>query len=144
MLNLTRFISLNLLCITMAGCIPYHYTARPGVSGRVINAETHQPIEGASISFGRGNMENFKYMKDNSFLFGDTVALSKADGSFVVPPIGMWSIRTFSPEPPQYVSIVWVLHAGYETNYCKEFLFSSTGSYVKTNFGVIELKPISK
>ena len=65
-----------LLC---SGCIPYHFTTRPGASGVVLDARTGVPIVGAAVSVAP--------------VRGDDpagTATTETDGSFRVPPRRQW------------------------------------------------------
>jgi hypothetical protein len=96
-----------------------------------VNAETHEPLAGSSISFGLTNTT--------------AVAFSAADGSFAVPPKRQWGIWIIPQDVFSFPWIVCVRHAGYESN-CIKFPFNAaaTGSAATRPLGVISLKPISQ
>jgi hypothetical protein len=126
-----NFISLFALCLAASGCFPYHYTDRPGISGRVVNARTREPLAGASISFGLTNTV--------------AVAISSADGSFVVSPKRQWGIWIIPQDVFSFPWTVCVRHSGYESNYIRfPFNAAATGKAAKKALGVISLEPVSQ
>ena len=118
------------LCITMSGCFPYHYTMRPGLSGDVVSEESHKPLTNAAISFvGNTNIA--------------TVAFSAEDGSFTISPERKWGIWIIPQDVFALPYTVCVHHAGYETNYIKfRFSFAATGKASTRPLGTISLKPL--
>ena len=124
-----RYLLLVSVCLASSGCFPYHYTTCPGVAGKVVNADTHQPVAGAGVCFGRTNATE--------------LARTAADGSFSIPARRRWGIWII---PQDVFALQWTVcirHEGYETN-CTEFPFSAaaTGRAVDRQLGDIALKPL--
>lgn len=131
MSKVVSYFPLLALCIAASGCFPYHYTTRPGVSGTVVSAGTHEPLGDASVSFGRTN--------------NSVVAFSTADGSFVVPPKRQWWIWFIPQDVFPLPCTVCVRHPGYESNSI-QFTFSAaaTGKAATRELGVISLNALSQ
>jgi hypothetical protein len=78
----------NMLLITfvalgLTGCLPYHFTLRPGVSGVVLDGRDSTPITNATIVVTT---------RDSSRQTGEIVLTTTADGAFYVPPKQRWSV----------------------------------------------------
>jgi len=130
MVRIASIVGLFGLCLTTSGCFPYHYTIRPGLSGTVVNAQTHAPLAGAGICFGTNTT---------------AVALSASDGSFHVPPGRAWGVWAINQDvaSPTRGSGVNIRHTGYES-YSTVVVFSPTkrGKGATKQIGVIPLIPL--
>ena len=102
------------LAVLVTGCFPMRFTVRPGVSGTVVDSQTHIPVSGAEVFISRAPY-NF-YQFTNQTVEGVTeeaktapppqppeiaVALSNAtpplvftdaSGRFVIPPTKKWGV----------------------------------------------------
>jgi hypothetical protein len=101
-------ISVLALGVSVTGCFPMRFTVRPGVSGTVVDSQTHTPVAGAEVFFSRAPYSFYQFT--NQTVEGVTeeaktapppqppeiaVALSNAtpplvftdmSGRFVIPP----------------------------------------------------------
>jgi len=68
-------------CLT--GCIPYHYTIRPGVSGVVLDDRSATPIPGATVV-----VKNRQLSQKAELL----TLTTSPDGSFYLAPKRKWGI----------------------------------------------------
>jgi len=129
MKRFVNIVSLLALCLAVSGCFPFHYTTRPGLSGAVVSAESHAPLAGSVISFGRTNPT--------------PVTCSAADGSFRVSPERQWGIWFIPMDVFLGEWSVCVHHRGYDTN-CTQFLFNpaTIGKSATMQLGVISLKAV--
>lgn len=77
------------------GCIPYHFTEKPGVLGKVVDSETNQPINDVDVKckLQKDYIEN-----------GGVVVKTSQDGTFYLPPQKKWGLYFFPMDcfPLQY------------------------------------------
>jgi len=123
-LNYLRLCVCAAALVLLCGCLPYpHRTVRsPEIRGRVLDARTHEPIEGANV-----------FLKYHTNIASRTDSFGcfhvKATHNFhlgVLPPEGHW------PQRKYYGSHFIASH----TNY-----FSGEVSAYPTNQGAVLLKP---
>jgi hypothetical protein len=69
--------------ISTAGCFPYRYTLRPGVSGRVVDSRSADAIANATVAVRS---------RDFHHQTGELILHTRADGSFALAPKQHWSI----------------------------------------------------
>ena len=124
-----------MLCVLVTGCFPFHATTRMGVSGTVLDAETHAPLADAQISFCGGCSNT------------QPVAISTADGSFTLPRQKQWQLGFINED--SFLALfmgggtVCIQHNGYETNQTDVFSMDDKQRYhTKTNLGFVLLKPL--
>src|SRR5438067_5769416 len=115
-----------------AGCIPYHFTMRPGASGRVLDARTGVPVAGAGVSVApvRGD---------------DPVgtATTATDGSFRVPPRRQWGVYIVPGDVFPCRFTLSVQHDGYQQAVV-QFAHRAMGDGTTTNFGVVKIESLTK
>ncbi len=122
-------ISLTLLC---SGCIPYHFTMRPGASGVVLDSSTGVPIGGAAVSVAP--------------VRGDDpagTATTAADGSFKVPPKRQWGVYIFPGDIFLFPLTLAVQHDGYQPTTI-QFARRAMGEGTSTDFGVLRLERMTQ
>jgi hypothetical protein len=96
---------MSLLLGFLTGCVPYPHTSlrSPEITGRILDAFTHTPIEGAKIFFPDYPNVSCKSGADGKFRL-------KATHNFHwggIPPEGNW------PKGKDYGAAIAVSHAGY-------------------------------
>jgi hypothetical protein len=69
--------------IGLCGCIPYHYTLQPGVTGVVIDDRNSAPVPNAVVAVTS---------RDSSRQTGKLLLATDADGKFHVVPKRRWGI----------------------------------------------------
>ena len=76
------FLSLCLFCAT--GCIPMRFTTSPGASGRIVDAATHKPVDGAEVVLSRSTYppESADFAFTNS---RSPKVMSQTNGNFAIP-----------------------------------------------------------
>lgn len=109
---------------------------RMGVSGTVVDAETHAALSGSSVSFSvRGPTK-------------PPIAISEADGSFNLPKQKQWQLRFVAGDyfvNPSIGGTVSIRHDGYETNILEISPYDMYDRfYTKISVGIIPLKPLPK
>lgn len=114
--------------VALVSCAPYHFTARPGASGRVVDARTSRPISGANITLAATNISE--------------TTISGADGAFLVPPKQQWGIYIVPMDPIGWDVHVTIEALGYSSG-SREFVTSAMGSAVR-ELGDIRLSPIER
>jgi hypothetical protein len=121
-----RILGIVIVALIASGCFPYHFTDRPGVSGRVIDAETEAPIERADVTL------QIK-MSDE-----EIAAVSAPDGQFMIPAKQSWGIVIAPFDPLAHIWHVKIQAPGYE-KYDERFVTSTTGPAM-TELGPIRLR----
>ena len=122
-------ISMMLLC---SGCIPYHFTTRPGASGVVLDARTGVPIVGAAVSVAP--------------VRGDDpagTATTETDGSFRVPPRRQWGVYLVPGDVFPFPFTLSVQHEGYQQTVV-QFAHRAMGEGTTTNFGEVRIKNVTE
>lgn len=138
-----------LLAIIMAGCQSRdvnHYTA-PEVTGRVLAADTHQPV--ANVRVWRGgannNFEPFGPPKGGQLLIQPGPVVTGADGRFVLDSQSTFALFR---SPGWWTEQVTFHHAGYEyfqTNYTGTNVTSYTPAGAPVvDAGDVLLQPVVK
>lgn len=115
--------------LVCTGCVPYHFTTRPGAIGTVIDAESKLPIAGAAIT-----------LKSSGFPEKHTEVsiLTETDGQFLIKPLQNWSLYIVPMDPLPLKSVVTIRSNGY-SEIQKEFRVNTMGPSM-TNLGIIEMK----
>jgi hypothetical protein len=124
-----RFLLLFPVLLTTSGCFPYHYTARPGITGTVVSAASQQPVVGAGIAFGRTNA---------------IIAQTATDGYFAIPPKKRWGIWIIPQDVFTRYYEVSVRRDGfqdYETEVGSNP--ADVGKRATKQLGVISITPVS-
>jgi hypothetical protein len=142
-------LALCLLDASLAGCQSggvTHYVA-PEVTGRVLAADTHQPLAHATVQRGgRGQgFEPFGPPKGGQLLIETGVERTDSDGRFILESKSVFALFR---SPGWWSSPVTVSHSGYEsfsTNYTGDNVtsHSAVGAPV-VDAGDILLSPESK
>jgi len=70
--------------VALPGCFPYHFTERPGARGRVLDADTQEPIAGAYLTITRA--------AEPGTVRAVLSARTDAHGVFVIAPAKVWGI----------------------------------------------------
>jgi len=123
-----RSVVIILALCGLSGCIPFHYTDRPGVTGVVINKRTRLPVEGAEISLGRAGKL--------------AVASSSKDGSFSIPPLKSWGIYVIPYDAGMMSFPLSIKRSGYQL-FTRDVMSTSTDrdESATKSLGVINLNP---
>ena len=122
-----------------------HYTS-PEITGRVLAADTHQPLVNATVQLGDANpFEAFGPPKGGQLLLQTGVVRTDADGRFVLASKSVFAVFR---QPGWWSVPVTFSHSGYEmfqTNYTGTNVtgHSDAGAPV-VNAGDVLLKPESK
>jgi hypothetical protein len=118
----------------LAGCFPYRYTERPGISGLAFSSAESAPIRVATVRV------TYTHPLEN---FGPVEMVTAADGSFHFPPKTFWGVY-FIPQHmghPGTCKVV-VTAEGYEQE-TREFRWWQAGPSVE-KLGTIELRRSSE
>jgi len=111
-----------------SGCFPYHYTTLPGISGKVVNEETLNPLADAQVFFSLTNPA--------------FVAHSVDDGTFFAKPKKQWGIWIIAQDVFPRACSIYIRRPGYQTD-CVNFLFNPAGGKnAQKDLGIITLKPV--
>jgi hypothetical protein len=129
--------SISLLC---SGCFPVHLVTTPGISGVVLNSQTHSPVVGAQTVVSpmhHSSPSAYEVVTNIHAL----VVVTDTSGQFASPPQRRWSVFVAGFEgdirPPCGALVVRC--NGYEP------AVSSFWSWqTATNLGNILLSPITK
>ena len=137
------------LAVTLAGCQSSgvtHYVA-PEVTGRVLAADTHQPLANATVERGGAGQAfgSFGPPKGGQLLMEPAGARTDADGKFVLQSKSVFALF----RSPGWWSVpVTVSHSGYvffSTNYTGDNVTSHTAAGAPVvDAGDILLSPVSK
>ena len=140
-----KLLTIAILLAALSGCQSgrfTHYTA-PEVTGRVLAADTHQPLANASVQRGAANaFEPFGPPKGGQLLIQTGIVRTAADGRFVLD-----SKSVFAPfrDPGWWSTPVTFSHSGYETfqtNYTAGDLTTNTPAGVPViDAGDVLLRP---
>jgi hypothetical protein len=76
------------IALLASGCFPYHYTMRPGVSGRLVDAATDAPIPGADVHLKRYERE----LMFNDKPPEEVAEATGSDGAFSIPARKTWGL----------------------------------------------------
>ena len=123
-----RLAAVLALVLAVSGCFPYHLTARPGISGVVVDDSSSLPVSGASIT-----------------LNDPPADLTHTDvrGHFQIAPHQVWGIYIVSLEPPfNFPTVVTVSAFGYESVSLP--LWSNVLGPRNVSLGEIHLKPTGR
>jgi hypothetical protein len=144
-----RCITLPLLLVGLAGCQSggvTHYVS-PEVTGRVLAADTHQPLANVNVQRGGSgqNFEPFGPPKGGQLLIQTSAVRTDADGKFI---LASKSVFALFRQPGWWMVPVTFSHSGYEsfqTNYTGDNVtnYSAEGAPV-VNAGDILLQPAAK
>lgn len=144
-----RLIILSLLLVILCGCRSgdyNHYTA-PEVTGRVLAADTHQPIANARVirSGGNNNADPFGSTKGATLLMQPVPVMTDADGRFMLESKSVFALFR---NPGWWTAPVSYQHSGYETfstNYTASNVLSNTPAGAPVvDAGDILLRPVSR
>lgn len=123
-----------------------HYVS-PEVTGRVLAADTHQPLANATVQRG-GSVQNFEPFgppKGGQLLIETGAARTDVEGRFV---LGSKSVFSLFRSPGWWSVPLTFSHSGYEsfsTNYTGENVISNTvASAPVVEVGDVLLSPASK
>jgi len=120
----SHFLAVATLAVCCSGCFPYRFTARPGASGRVIEAGTHSAVSGATISLSAPH--------------GQVMTNAAADGFFRIPAEHRWGIYIIPMDPIRWRTDVTISAEGF-TNARRPFIISSMGPGI-TDLGEIPME----
>jgi hypothetical protein len=146
-MELSKFTTLSLLLVALCGCQSgkfTHYTS-PEVTGRVLAADTHQPLADVKIQRdGSQNFEPFGPPKGGQVLIQNNGVRTDADGRFI---LDSKSVFTLFRAPGWWSVPVIFSHSGYEsfrTNYTGTNVTSHSDAGAPIiNAGDILLQPMS-
>lgn len=122
------------LSLATAGCFPYRFVEKPGVSGTVLSSVDGSPVEGARI--------DVELVQGTSILDVSGLTTS-ATGSFHLEPKRFWS--TFAPglnSGPRRLGKLSVSAAGFEPQ-ARELAWWISGPAM-LEYGPIRLTPVSE
>ena len=127
--RISRETTLSLLLVALCGCQSgdyNHYTA-PEVTGRVLAADTHQPIANARVirAVGNNNADPFSPPKGATLLMQPVPVMTDAHGRFLLESKSVFALFR---NAGWWTAPVTYQHAGYET-----FSTNYTASNVTTN-----------
>ena len=114
----------------LGGCIPYHFTERPGAFGRVIDAETNQPINDARVQLKLDN----EYIEDKG-----TEVKTVQDGKFCLPPRKKWGLYFFPMDCFPFQYDLTFVHNEYSQMQL-QFQHSAIDEPEAIDFGTVKLK----
>jgi hypothetical protein len=147
--RISREITLSLLLVALCGCQSgdyNHYTA-PEVTGRVLAADTHQPIANARVirTGGNNNADPIGPPKGATLMIQPVPVMTDADGRFLLESKSVFALFR---NAGWWTAPVTYQHAGYQT-----FSTNYTASNVTTNIpagvpvvdaGDILLRPMTR
>jgi hypothetical protein len=113
----------------LSGCFPAQFTLNPGVSGRVIDARTKEPLPGAAVTLRTSTYTNKKRQ---------VAMVSGERGEFLIPPDQEWSVYIVPMDPMMLKGAVAVEAQGHK-GVTREFRTTSMGPGV-TKLGDIPLE----
>ncbi|MGE5808583.1 MAG: hypothetical protein ACM32I_05625 [Nitrospirota bacterium] len=116
--------------ISISACFPYHFTMRPGASGQVIDSNSKQPIENATISLTA-------YSAISREEEHESVNTQK-DGSFLIPAKQKWSVVILGPFDPLPLKGQISMKADGYLNNARDIRINTMGPAI-SKFGVITL-----
>jgi hypothetical protein len=127
--RLSKAIISSLLLVALCGCQSgdyNHYTA-PEVTGRVLAADTHQPIANARVirTAGNNNVDPIGPPKGATLMIQPVPVMTDADGRFLLESKSVFALFR---NAGWWTAPVTYQHAGYET-----FSTNYTASNVVTN-----------
>jgi hypothetical protein len=138
-------LALGLAPLLLFGCLPAQITRAPGAFGRVVDAETGQPVWRATIVreiSAPAPRTNGTINLLRPFQAGDlgAVVYSGRNGFFAVPPARRLEFDFFLPgerlvQPDPVSAVFLVSSAGYATNWLQ-------GAATKTNGWRVDLESI--
>ncbi len=147
-MQLSKRILFPLLLLVLVGCQSnYNHYTSPEVTGRVLAADTHQPIANVRVVRGApgGNFEPFGPPKGGQLIIQPAPVLTDADGRFVLESISTFALFR---NPGWWSVPVTYQHAGYEmfqTNYTASNIISNTSAGPPVvDAGEVLLKPEAK
>jgi hypothetical protein len=131
-MQLIKIFTLLLVLMVLAGCQSgdYNHYTSPEVTGRVLAADTHEPIANVRVhrSGVNNNFEPFGPPKGGELLIRPAPALTDADGRFVLDSKSVFALFR---NPGWWTVPVTFQHSGYQT-----FQTNYTASSVVTNTSV--------
>lgn len=147
--TVSKFSALPVLLVVMAGCqsSEYNHYTSPKVTGRVLAADTHQPIANVRVrrDGANTNFEPFGPPKGGELLMRPAPALTDADGRFV---LDSKSVLSFFRNPGWWTVPVSFQHSGYHTlhtNYtASNVITNTTAGPPVVDAGEVLLQPVTK
>ncbi len=89
MIHFKFYICILLYLSAFSGCMPYHFTQRPGVSGKVFDADTNSPIIDVKVQLGRDLPDERYFSIEDKSIY---ITKSSIDGNFYIAPKKKWGI----------------------------------------------------
>ena len=148
-MQLTKLITLLLSLIALSGCQSggaVHYTA-PEVTGRVLAADTHQPLANVHVLRGQpgSNFEPFGPPNGGKLIIQPAPVLTDADGRFLLESKSVFALFRSAG---WWSAPVTYQHNGYEsffTNYTSADVTSHTSAGAPVvDAGDISLQPLPR
>lgn len=124
-----RLAALLASALLVAGCFPYHFTARPGVSGVVVDAATSKPIPNAAITLSESAGK------------AETSADTDASGRFRIASRQVWGIYIVTLDTFPFRTNATISALGYESVSIP--VWTSVLDSRDAHLGEIHLKPTS-
>ncbi len=132
-LNVKKYLNILLLLILIipcSGCMPYHFTNKPGISGNVIDSTTKDAISGADVKLTTWSFLDKKEKIET--------ASTGENGSFNIPAEQRWSIYMVPLDPGPLKARVSIEKKGYR-EFTNEFYINTMGPSI-TNFKTLPLE----
>jgi hypothetical protein len=145
----SRLIAFPVLLVVLCGCQSgdyNHYTA-PEVTGRVLSADTHQPIANVHIirTGGNNNADPFGPPKGATLMIQPVPVMTDADGRFLLESKSVFALFR---NAGWWTAPVTYQHAGYETystNYTANNVTTNTPAGAPVvDAGDILLRPVPR
>jgi hypothetical protein len=129
--------SLTMAGLLCSGCWPRRFTTSPGVSGTVLDSQTHSPLGGveAVVSLSKYPPDSPQDAVEHT---RNPTVTSNDAGHFLVPSERRWGIYIWPVDRLPEFGLLVVRRDGYETSSVPVW------SRSVTNIGTILLKPLTR
>lgn len=113
--HMAGLLAAGVLC---AGCYPQRVASRPGVSGMVLDAQTHAAVVGAQVVIADSRITDRRDLDTPTLESALTnarppIVVTDRNGEFCIPEESLWVVNNPMPDWQAYGTLI-IVHDGYQ------------------------------